>query len=96
MSSTYRISAVRVETTADDPHEHVTRVRIGFDSGTGVDRATVVSNLRRPNGDRYDIFANGALMDVVVAPCPTCRFSDYITTAPATTTSNDLLELRRY
>jgi hypothetical protein len=96
MSSTYRISAIRVETTADDPHEHVTRVRIGFDGGAGVSRETVVSNLRKASGDRYDMFANGSLMDVVVASCPTCEFTDYITTAPGTTSANDLLELRRY
>jgi hypothetical protein len=96
MSSTYRISAVRVETTTDNPHEHITRLRIGFDTGAGVDRATVVANLRKTNGDRYDIFANGALLDVVLAVCPTCQSSDYITTAPGTTATNDLLELRRY
>ena len=67
MTSTYRISAIRVETTADDPHEHITRVRIGFDAGAGVSRETVVSNLRKASGDRYDMFVNGALTDVVVA-----------------------------
>ena len=96
MSSNYRISAVRVETTTEDPHEHIARVRIGFDSGAGVDRATVVSNLRMSNGDRYDIFANGSLSDVVVATCPTCQFADYITTAPGTSGPNSLLELRRF
>jgi hypothetical protein len=92
----YRIGAVRVETTTDDAHEHIARVRIGFDRGAGVSRETVVSNLRKPKGDRHDIFANGAAMDVVVGTCPTCPFTDYITTAPETTTENDLLELRRY
>ena len=38
MSSTYRITAVRVETTADDPHEHIARVRIGFDTSADMSR----------------------------------------------------------
>ena len=96
MSSTYRITAVRVETTADDPHEHITRVRIGLDSRAGLSRSTVVSNLRDAKGDRYDTFADGVLADVVVRACPTCPFSDYVTTTPDSTTANNLLALPRY
>lgn len=96
MSNTYRITAVRVETTADDPHEHITRVRIGLDSSAGLSGPTVVSNLRDARGDRYDTFADGVLADVVVRTCPTCPFSDYITTTPDSETANNLLALPRY
>ena len=94
MSNTYRITAVRVETTADDPHEHITRVRIGLDSSAGLGGSTVVSNLRDAKGDRYDTFADGVLADVVT--CPICPFSDYITTTPDSETANNLLALPRY
>jgi hypothetical protein len=48
MSSTYRITAVRVETTADNPHEHIARVRIGLDTSAGLSRETLVSDLKDP------------------------------------------------
>jgi hypothetical protein len=96
MSSTYRITAVRVETTADDPHEHIARVRIGLDTSAGVSRETLVSDLNDPKGDRYNTFANGELTDVVLGTCPTCPATDYITTRSQHTTANNLLELPRY
>ena len=96
MSSTFRITAVRVETTEDEPHEHITRVRIGFDPGAGLSRATVALALQDPRGDRYDAFANGELADVVIRTCPKCPATDYITTKSDTTTANSLLELPRY
>ena len=96
MSSTYRITAVRVETTADDPHEHIARVRIGFDSSVGLSHETLVSNMNDPQGDRYDTFANGELTDVVLRPCPDCPATDYLTTRSNHTTANNLLELPRY
>jgi len=96
MSSIYRITAVRVETTAEDPHEHITRVRIGLDTTTGRSREALVSDLSDPRGDRYDTFANGELTDVVLRTCPTCPATDYITTRSKNTTANNLLELPRY
>jgi hypothetical protein len=95
-SSTYRISAVRVETTADGRHEHIARVRIGFGAGAGLSREALVSQLQDPNGDRYQAFANGELTGVVLGRCPTCTATDYITTKSAHTTSNNLLDLPRY
>jgi Protein of unknown function (DUF3892) len=95
-SSTYRITAVRVEMTADDPHEHVARVRIGFDAGAGLSREALVSALDDPKGDRYDAFANGELTEVVLRTCPSCPATDYITTVPGHTTANNLLDLPRY
>jgi hypothetical protein len=96
MSSTYRITAVRVETTADDPHEHIARVRIGFDTSAGLSREALVSHLKDPKGDRYDTFAKGELTEVVLRTCPTCPATDYITTRSVHTTANNLLELPRY
>lgn len=96
MRSTYRITAVRVETTAEEPHEHISRVRIGLDTSVGRSREALVSDLRDPEGDRYDVFANGELTDVVLQACPICPVTDYITTRSKHTTSNNLLELPRY
>jgi hypothetical protein len=96
MSSTYRITAVRVETTAANPHEHIARVRIGFDGGTGLSRETLISQLNDPHGDRYDAFANGELADVILQKCPACTAKDHITTRSRYTTANNLLELPRY
>jgi hypothetical protein len=96
MSDTYRITAVRVETTAEDPHEHVARVRIGFDTTAGVSREALVADLRDPKGDRYDTFTSGELMEVVLRTCPICPAEDYITTRSLHTTANNLLELPRY
>jgi hypothetical protein len=96
MSSTYRITAVRVETTAADPHEHIARVRIGFDTSAGLSREALVSELKDPKGDRYDTFANGELTEVVLRTCPTCPATDYVTTRSEHTTANNLLELPRY
>lgn len=96
MNSTYRITAVRVEMTADEPHEHIARVRIGFDAGAGLSRATLVSELSSAKGDRYDAFANGELTEVVLRACPACPATDYITTKSAHTTANNLLDLPRY
>jgi hypothetical protein len=96
MSSTYRITAVRVETTAEDPHEHIARVRIGFDTTSGLSLEALVSDLKDPKGDRYDTFAGGELSEVVLRPCPTCPAEDYITTRSQHTTANNLLELPRY
>ena len=96
MTSTYRITAVRVETTAEDPHEHISRVRIGFDSGAGLSRETLVSHLKDPRGDRYDTFGNGELTEVVLRSCPRCPATDYITTTSDNTSANNLLDLPRY
>jgi hypothetical protein len=96
MTSTLRITAVRTETTADNPHEHIARVRIGFDGGAGLSRATLVAELSDPKGDRYDAFANGELAAVVLQRCPACPATDYLTTKSVHTTANNLLSLPRY
>jgi len=96
MSSTYRITAVRVERTAADPHEHITRVRIGFDTHADLSRDALVTQMNDPRGDRYDVFANGELTDVILQSCPACRAKDYITTKSQHTSANNLLDLPHY
>jgi hypothetical protein len=96
-SSTYEITAVRTETTASDPHEHITRVRLGgATSGDGISRSTVVADLKSPEGDRYYTYGGGERATVVVRDCPECSRSDYITTLPDSTTKNNLLSLPRF
>lgn len=96
MRSTYRITAVRVETTVSDPHEHIARVRIGLDTSAGLTREALISHLKDPKGDRYDTFANGELTEVVLRACPNCPATDYITTSSRHTTANNLLDLPRF
>jgi len=96
MTNTYRITAVRVETSGDDAHEHISRVRLGFDGGVGLSREALVAELHNPKGDRYDAFANGELTEVILRTCPACPATDYVTTKSQHTTANNLLDLPRY
>ena len=90
----FEITGVRVEETSSDKHEHITHVRFGSHGGI-LTRETVVKDLRTPGGDRYHTYADGKRGDVIVAKCPHCSFRDYITTAPDSTTANNLLSLPR-
>ncbi len=95
--STYEITAVRTETTTEDPHEHITRVRLnGATEGDGYSRATIVKDLEDANGDRYYTNGGGERATVVVRNCPKCSRSDYITTLPDSTIKNNLLSLPRF
>lgn len=95
--STFEITAVRTAKTTADPHEHITRVRLGSStSGDGISRATVVADLKNPEGDRYYTYGGGEYATVVVRDCPKCSRTDYITTLPDSTTKNNLLSLPRY
>jgi hypothetical protein len=56
--STFEITGVRTEKTPDDPHEHITHVKIG--SGDAIlRRATVIADLRSASGDRYYTYGGG-------------------------------------
>lgn len=92
--STFEITGVRTETTPDDPHEHITAVRLGT-AEVIISRATVIADLRSPTGDRYYTYGGGKLADVIVVTCPQCAARDYITTEPDSTTANNLLSLLR-
>jgi hypothetical protein len=97
LMSTYEITQVRTETTTNNPHEHITRVRLkGETSGEGFSRATIIADLKDPNGDRYYTYGGGERATVVVRDCPKCSRSDYITTLPDSTTKNNLLSLPRF
>jgi Protein of unknown function (DUF3892) len=93
--ATYQITAVQVQKTSSDPHEHITSVKIGT-SGAQLSLSTVVANLRNPNGDRYITYGGGERANVYVRTCPRCTFRDYITTTPDGTTKNNLLSLPRF
>ena len=92
--STFRITAVRVENTTYDPHEHIAAVRVGSNLDLSV--STVVGDLRNPNGDRYYTYAAGERAAVYVRTCPRCTFRNYLTTHPDSTTKNNLLSLPRF
>lgn len=95
--STFQITSVRTETTTSDPHEHITRVRLGdTKTGDGIGRATVVADLKNPEGDRYYTYGGGERATVVLRDCPKCSKRDYITTLPDSTTKNNLLSLPRF
>lgn len=91
----YRITAVRVEETTDDPHEHITAVKLG-DSEYVFNLGTIVNDLRDPDGDRYHTYADGYRAEVYVRECPRCPFRNYITTTPDGTKENNLLKLPRF
>lgn len=92
--STFEITGVRTETTAADPHEHITAVRIGTGDAI-LSRSTVIADLRSASGDRYRTYGGGKYADVIAVTCPHCTFRDYITTEPDSTTANNLLSLPR-
>lgn len=93
--STYQITAVRTARPPGYQHEHITHVKLGTQDHA-FPRSTIVADLRRWDGDRYYTLAGGVRADVILAHCPTCSASDYITTAPDWTTTNNLLSLRRF
>jgi hypothetical protein len=91
--SSFKITGVRTEKTADDEHEHITAVQVN--DNTIFSRSTVIADLRSSSGDRYYTYAGGKIADVIVVTCPYCSYRDYITTEPDYTTANNLLSLPR-
>jgi hypothetical protein len=65
--STYQITAVRVQKTTYDAHDHITAVRIGSGSTAQLSLSTVVNDLRDPNGDRYITYAGGQRASVSIS-----------------------------
>jgi Protein of unknown function (DUF3892) len=93
--ATYQITAVKVQKTSQDPHDHITEVKFGASGGT-LSLSTVVNDIRDPNGDRYYTYGGGERANVYVRTCPDCTFRDYITTTPDGTKKNNLLSLPRF
>lgn len=94
--ATYEITAVHTETTASDPHEHITQVELNNRTDQRFLRSTIIRDLKDPNGDRYFTYGGGEYAEVVVRDCPSCGRNDYITTLPDSTTRNNLLKLPRF
>jgi hypothetical protein len=74
------------------PHEHIGYVMLS--DGTVEARATVIYNITYGR-DRYYTNANPPA-SVYVHPCPFCGASDYITTHPDGTATNNLLHLPKF
>jgi hypothetical protein len=87
-----QITKVRTEQPPGYSHEHIAEVELS--DGTREMRSTVISNINR--GKHYWTSGGGMVADVIVAGCPICYSGNYITTAPDTTTANNLLHLRRF
>ena len=88
------ITAVR---TADGPssaHEHIALVRLS--DGTIQPRSEVITNILVYRMIYMTSAPGVPSARVIVARCPHCAASDYITTEPDYTTANNLLDLPRF
>lgn len=91
--ASFQIVAVHTEDSDSGTHEHISKVKLRY--GAELARSTVVNDIRYGN-DSYYTEVDGDEADVIVVECPTCTFGDYITTAPDSTTTNNLLSLPRF
>jgi tetratricopeptide (TPR) repeat protein len=83
------ISNIRLKTAPWLPaHDHVDLVMLS--DGAVLTRAQVISRIR--SGERFSTNAIPPGL-VYVHPCPHCKASDYVTTHPDATPTNDLLHL---
>ena len=90
--ATHSISAVHlVPGTGPRAHDHIGSVALT--TGQVVSRSTVIAGIRA--GDRYYTYANPPAL-VYVHSCPYCYASDYITTHPDNTPTNNLLSLPKF
>jgi hypothetical protein len=90
--STFSITAVHLERAPGATHDHIARVRL-LRHGQDYSRAQIIKGILA--GDRYFTYANPPAL-VYVHACPFCRASDYITTHPDNTATNNLLHLPKY
>jgi hypothetical protein len=90
--ATYSITAVHLERAYGASHDHIARVQLLNQPGD-FSRAEVIASIYR--GDRFFTYANPPAQ-VYVHACPFCRASDYITTHPDNTPTNNLLNLPKY
>ena len=90
--ATFYISAVHLERALGVTHDHIARVKL---VGRTQDyaRSAIITAIR--NGD---VFYTNATPpgQVYVHRCPFCGASDYITTHPDSTPTNNLLHLPHY
>lgn len=90
--ATHSITAVRMEEAPGASHEHIARVKL-LGHTQDYARAEIIAAIRRGQ-----IFYTHAVPParVYVHGCPYCYASDYITTHPDNTPTNNLLRLPRY
>jgi hypothetical protein len=90
--ATYSITAVHLERAPGATHDHIARVKLLNQPGDYA-RAQIITAIWR--GDIFFTYANPPAR-VYVHRCPYCYASDYITTHPDDTPTNNLLDLPRY
>jgi hypothetical protein len=91
--STFSITEVHLERAPGATHEHIARVRLLNDHHRDYARAEIIAAIRAGH-----VFYTYAVRPakVYVHRCPRCYASDYLTTHPDNTETNNLLDLPRY
>jgi Protein of unknown function (DUF3892) len=90
--ATFSITAVHLERALGATHDHIARVRL-LGHTRDYPRAGIIKSIRE--GNVFYTYANPPAR-VYVHSCPYCYASDYITTHPDNTATNNLLDLPRY
>ena len=90
--ATYSITAVHLERATGAAHDHIARAKL-LNHTRDYARAEIITMIR--TGDVFYTHAVPQAL-VYVHPCPYCGASDYITTHPDSTTTNNLLNLPHY
>jgi hypothetical protein len=94
MGRSFHVTGIRVEPSASETHDHVAGIRQGTNPQV-IGRATIVADLRDPNGDRYYVDTAETRADLVVVECPICSFPEYLRTTADRITADLLLSLPR-
>lgn len=90
--ATYTIRAVHLVQGPGAAHPHIAEVKLLGDE-TSYRRSQIISWIYAG----HQFFTNAyPPARVIVHRCPTCGASDYITTEPDYTTTNNLLDLPKY
>jgi Protein of unknown function (DUF3892) len=90
---TFSITEVHLERAPGATHDHIARVRLLNHPERDYSRAEIIYAIRA--GDVFYTYAIPPAL-VYVHPCPHCLASDYITTHPDSTPTNNLLDLPKY
>jgi hypothetical protein len=90
--ATFSIAAVHLERAPGATHDHIASVKL-LRHQQDYRRSAIIDAIRA--GDVFYTYANPPAL-VYVHSCPYCYASDYITTHPDNTPTNNLLDLPRY
>jgi hypothetical protein len=90
--ATYSITEVHLEKAPGATHDHIARVKL-LNHTQDYARSAIIKSIYE--GNEFYTYANPPAR-VYVHRCPHCRASDYITTHPDDTTTNNLLDLPKY